>query len=219
MSELNPSAAAPDPAMTAPPARPRRFVWPRSALVGGALVAGVALGAGGLAAAAAAPDHFGWHKGPRLERIQGFVLRTLDAIGASSDQESKIHDIVAKNFDALAPDPARHMELRKQALELLRAPTLDRAAIEKLRADQIAAIDARSKALVGTLLDAADVLTPEQRVKLADRLEQWRPGGPHGWRQGPDGWRHGPRDGRPGPDGPDGPGRDNGPGDDKPDNG
>ena len=60
-------------------------------------------------------------------------------IGATSDQEAKIHDIIATNFDALAPSPGDRMEMRKAALDLLRAPTIDRAAVEKLRADYVTA--------------------------------------------------------------------------------
>jgi Spy/CpxP family protein refolding chaperone len=64
---------------------------------------------------------------------------------------------------------------------LLAAPTIDRAAVEKLRAEAAAKFDAKSKALVGGVLEIADQLTPEQRVRLADELAQMRPHGPMGW--------------------------------------
>ena len=49
-------------------------------------------------------------------------------------------------------------------------PTIDRAALEKLRADQIATHEAVSKQLVQAVADAADLLTPEQRRKISDML-------------------------------------------------
>jgi Spy/CpxP family protein refolding chaperone len=58
-------------------------------------------------------------------------------------------------------------DAHKRAHELLLQPTMDRAALEALRAEQIASADEASKKLVQFLADAADVLTPEQRAKLA----------------------------------------------------
>jgi Spy/CpxP family protein refolding chaperone len=55
---------------------------------------------------------------------------------------------------------------------LLSAATIDRAAIEALRAEQVALADATSKRLAQALADTADVLTPEQRVKLAERVSR-----------------------------------------------
>ena len=168
----------------APAAPPPRRLFSRYVLLGGVLAAGVALGAGGLAAAAIGGGHFGgWH-GPRLERIQAFAKRALDGVGATSDQEAKIHDIVASTFGDLVPEPGTRGELRKQAIELLKAPTVDKAAVEKFRADRVAEFDAKSKRFATAVLDIAAVLTPEQRVKLAERAEAWRGKGPgHGWRR------------------------------------
>ena len=63
---------------------------------------------------------------------------------------------------------------RKRAVELLAEPTVDRAAIEALRAEQVARADAASKRLARALGDAAEVLTPEQRKQLAERIEEMR---------------------------------------------
>jgi Spy/CpxP family protein refolding chaperone len=182
-------AGRPEPAAaTGEPMAPMRAsrrpgAWSRAGLLGAVLVAGVALGAGGLAAAAAAGP-MGWMGGSHLERIQGFVKRAFDGVGATSEQEAKAHDIVAAAFNGMEPDFGKRRELRKQALDLLRAPTIDRAAVEKLRADHMAFADAASKRIVATLLDVAEVLTPEQRARLADRAEAWGPHGPGGHRFG-----------------------------------
>ena len=205
MSDLNFS----DSPIEAPkPVKRRRFG--RGLIVGGVLLAGAAISVGAYAAGDAAKGFGFMHHGPRIERIQNFVRMALDSVGATSDQEAKIHDIVAKSFGDLAPKPEEHDAFRKQVLELLKAPTIDKAAIEKLRAQHIAEMDAKSKTLVEAVEQAADVLTPDQRAKLADKAEEFGHRGPgqrpwmhDGMRRGPWGGHDGGADG----DGPDGDGQ------------
>ena len=179
--------------------------WTRSLLMVGLLAAGMALGLGSLAIAAGALDHFNWKQGSRPALVQRIVSHALDSVGATAAQESKAHDIIAANFADIAPSPEEHEALRKQALDLLSAPTIDRAAVEKLRADAVASFDAKSKKLVGGVLDIADQLTPAQRAELAARIGQmaqrW-PMGAHGGRPMEDGPYPGDAGGRDG--GPDG---------------
>jgi protein CpxP len=158
--------------------RPHRARWGRTAILGATLVAGVAVGAGGLAAAAGGMG--GWHDGPRLGRIQAVVERAFDSVGATSDQEARAHDLVAATFKDLEPLRGRREALRNEVLSLLKAPTIDRAAAEKLRAQHVAELDAASKRLVTALVDLADILTPEQRAKLADHAREWTERGRHG---------------------------------------
>ena len=117
------------------------------------------------------------------------VEHALDGVGASSEQEAKVHDIVAQKFAELGPDPEARAAMRKQALDLLGQPTIDRAAVEKMRLDAVAKFDAKSKTFVAGLLDIADQLTPEQRAKLTAHIEamadRGRDGG--GWGR----WGHG----------------------------
>jgi Spy/CpxP family protein refolding chaperone len=51
-------------------------------------------------------------------------------------------------------------------IQLLSQTTIDRAAVEQLRATQMAMLDTASKRLTQAIEDASDVLTPEQRQKL-----------------------------------------------------
>ena len=61
-------------------------------------------------------------------------------------------------------------------MELLAAPTVDRTALEQLRVAQIQSADARRRRVLQAMADAAEVLTPEQRVKAAERLKKrWSP--------------------------------------------
>lgn len=69
-------------------------------------------------------------------------------------------------------------DARGEVMELMTAPTIDRAAAETLRAARIAAIDEASKKITAAALDAAEVLTPEQRAKLVEQMKERR-----GWRR------------------------------------
>jgi periplasmic protein CpxP/Spy len=57
----------------------------------------------------------------------------------------------------------------------LTAPTIDRSAIERLRAEKIGLAETASKRIAQGLADAAEVLSPEQRRKVADWLAFPRP--------------------------------------------
>ena len=183
----------------------------RGALAAVLLGGGVFLGAAGFATAQGAMGHAMWHggHGPRLGMVQFFVHGALENVGATSDQETKVHDIIATAYQKLEPAEEDHAAMRKQVLDILRAPTIDRAAAEKVRADAIARMDAKSKLIVGAALDAAAQLTPDQRVKLAQHAEahmaehagwhRWGGDGRDGGEHGPDAdhgsMGHGPMDG------------------------
>jgi len=146
--------------------------WPRSILLVGAFVCGAAFGAGGLALAAMTLGHAGPHNGPQLALLQRLAREALDSAGATAIQEAKIHDIIAATFVDVTMNEDQYGALRKQGLDLLRAPVVDAAAIENLRAGQIARIDATSRRIANALVEAAHQLTPAQRGNLADRFEK-----------------------------------------------
>jgi periplasmic protein CpxP/Spy len=157
------------------------------ALGGGSLVSGV----GSLAAAAQESIHSAWSGGARLGFVQRAAAFLLDSVGATAAQESKAHDIIAAAFADIAPDPKQREAFRKQALDLLGAPTIDRVAVEKLRADAVASFDEKSKKIVSSLLEIVDELTPAQRAALTARIEEIAQHGPMGgpWGGPMGGWR------------------------------
>ena len=109
------------------------------------------------------------------DRADRMVRHLSIELDANNEQQEKLRGIVRAMLKDVLPARERAQAARLQARELMTATTIDRNAIEKLRADQIALADSVSKRITQALGDAAEVLSPEQRRKLAERLP---PGGP-----------------------------------------
>lgn len=151
----------------------------RRGLIIGSIAAVALLGAG--AAAFAGAGHFG-HRGMMRDFIEYRTDRVLTDIGASDVQKAKLKTLVSATIDEVRPERGERRAMRDEALKLLEAPTIDRAAIEALRVKHVAEMDARSKVIAKAIGDAAEILTPDQRKKLADELEDFGPGdGPGRW--------------------------------------
>jgi Spy/CpxP family protein refolding chaperone len=60
-------------------------------------------------------------------------------------------------------------------MTLLTAPEIDRAALEKLRGEQIRLAESTSQRMLQAMIESAEVLTPEQRTQLQARWQQRRP--------------------------------------------
>jgi len=178
---------APDPLESGPsPRNVRRRRGFVAGIVLGALGAGVvgfAVGATMPAAEAAlgmiAHRGFGSdHDGPptpeeakeRAEFFVGFALHRLDA---TDDQEDRVHKIVNGAIDEVFPVIQEHRANRDEFRGILAGPTIDRAAIEKLRIEELALVDTLSRTIAAALADSAEVLTTEQRTELVERLERF----------------------------------------------
>lgn len=137
-----------------------------------ATLAGGAAAVAGWSAFARGPHGGGFgHHGPMsAERIEKMVKHFAVEIEATPEQQEKLTAIAKQAAKDLEPLRGQHLEARKQALELLSRDTVDRAALEKLRAEKLGQADAASRRIMQALADAAEVLTPEQRKKVAEHV-------------------------------------------------
>jgi len=94
-----------------------------------------------------------------------WLLRSVDA---SEEQQARVREIVDSSFEALAPLAEQHRAHHEALVEQLVQQTVDRAALESLRTQELALADAASRALVASLADVAETLTPAQRAALLD---------------------------------------------------
>lgn len=159
---------------------PRRSFFRRAAMVGA--FAGLSgLGFGAFARGRGGPG--GWGGGPmdpaeldkRLDRMLKHLYVEIDATEA---QQEKLGPIVKSAAKDLRPMRKEMREARLKAMDLFTRDHVDRAAFEKLRAEQMALAERASKRLTGALADAAEVLTPLQRKLLAERMHRF---GGHRW--------------------------------------
>lgn len=93
-------------------------------------------------------------------------------VDATPEQQEKIVAIVRSAAKDLAPIRMKLHEAHQRGIAILGAEKIDRAALEKLRVEQIAMMDSNSKRLAQSLADLAEVLTPAQRQKLAEHVKK-----------------------------------------------
>ncbi len=120
------------------------------------------------------------------DRADRAVRHLSIEIDATTEQQDKLRAIVHDAVKDLLPVRTKLMAARTTARDLLTQETIDRAALEKLRTDILATHDAVSKRFVQAVADAAEVLTAEQRRKIADMAAAHR--AHWGWGRGP--WGH-----------------------------
>jgi periplasmic protein CpxP/Spy len=119
--------------------------------------------------------HMGEHGGRAGGWMMGRVDRALDSVGATAEQKQKIRS----QLESLRPEMMAMRDsrraLRSDLDKLLRADQPDRAAIEKLRAERMAQMDAASRRMSEALITASETLSPPQRQQLLDRMQRrWR---------------------------------------------
>ena len=103
----------------------------------------------------------------KIDRIAGWIVEDL---GGTPEQQAKLTAIAKAAAKDLAPVHDELVAGRRQAVEILTAREIDRAALEAHRARQMQLLTTVSERLTAAVADAAEVLTPEQRVKAANRL-------------------------------------------------
>ena len=167
------------------PDKRRRF-FKRAAIA--TLIGGIAAGIGFKAFAQG--GGCGWHRcgyaaGPldpaavdqHLDRALKHLYVEIDA---TDEQKQRLEPLVKQAVKDLLPLREKAHAARKQAVALLTGDSIDRGAIETLRAEQLQLAEQASKRFAQALADVAEVLTPAQRKQIAERMEsfgrRWRHG-------------------------------------------
>lgn len=116
------------------------------------------------------------HGGPRHEGMampfgKG-MTRMLDDVGATADQKAQIEKITEAARADLRAGHEAGQALREQTRQLFAQPTVDAAAAESLRQQMLAQHDRATQRMMQAMVEASQVLTAEQRQKLAERMKQ-----------------------------------------------
>ncbi|MCW5666634.1 MAG: Spy/CpxP family protein refolding chaperone [Piscinibacter sp.] len=100
------------------------------------------------------------------------VDHMLDGLNATDAQRSQIKQIMQAAAADLRAQRQNGQALREKAMQVFAAPNVDAAAAESVRQQMLAQHDQASKRMLQAMLDASQVLTPEQRAKLGERMKQ-----------------------------------------------
>ncbi len=112
--------------------------------------------------------------------FSGYMLdHALEAVEATDEQREEIQGIMdeaSEEIRSMMPDVD---DRRQQFASLLAAETIDRSVFETLRQETIETGDAVSARVLEAFLDAAEVLTPEQRAEFIEQRSGFGPGFGH----------------------------------------
>ena len=150
------------------PRRLRRFLFASALLVTGGVIGAVIAGPVRSQGWYGPPMHHGLRShrtrsgfGDRMffpGRIERGVER-LGWVGRCLERaEAEDHAITQKAADDIFELRAKHLEARKQLVETLAAPTVDRARLEALRADQMKLAETATKRVTDAVAEVAEVL-------------------------------------------------------------
>lgn len=118
----------------------------------------------------------GRHGGPGMMApgglFGGHMDHLLDAVNATDSQRSQIEAIFKAARQDLAGQRDAGMKLHQQMATLYTATNVDAAAIEAVRVQLSAQHETASKRMSQASIDAARVLTPEQRTKIAEIMKK-----------------------------------------------
>ena len=103
-----------------------------------------------------------------------FSARVLDAVKATPEQRAQIRQIMDAARKDLQGQREARRELRQEAMRIFSQPNIDAGQAEALRQKRLAQHELVSRRMSQAMLDAARVLTPEQRQQIAQRMERHR---------------------------------------------
>jgi periplasmic protein CpxP/Spy len=166
-----------DETLHAPSGARRRFL---TGVVTGGLLASLLAG-GASMYVYAHPGRGGWFGADRGavdpmivgERAAFATDWILHRIEASEEQRQQVQALVQTALQDLLPMRDQHHQYRQALHAALTQPTINRDTLGEIRRAELDLAEAASSRLVAAIADAAEVLTPEQRAKLAELAARW----------------------------------------------
>ena len=138
---------------------------------------GAVAGAGATLATGAAAIS-GWGHGHHGTRDPGKIAEhldhkapwVLDALDANEEQKLAFGAALSDAVNVGLPMVQAHRERHHEWVEVLTAPTIDLKLLDNMRTEALASLDEATYTLLPKLAAMAEVLTPEQRAKIATHL-------------------------------------------------
>ncbi|MBH9553762.1 Spy/CpxP family protein refolding chaperone [Inhella gelatinilytica] len=98
------------------------------------------------------------------------IMAVLDDVNATEAQRQQIEAIFKAARTDLKPLHQQGQQLHRQLLQAFAAPNVDANAVEALRKQQAAHHEQVSQRMSRAMVEAARILTPEQRAQWADKM-------------------------------------------------
>jgi len=114
-----------------------------------------------------------WGEGDRAahaEMAAEWIIRWVDG---TPEQQEQVAAIVAATAEELEGIRERHRAQHEAFTAEMTRPEIDRAALDSLRRESVGMLDEASQLLAAGLADAAEVLSPEQRVELMELAQKF----------------------------------------------
>lgn len=127
----------------------------------------------GAGAFAAHKHRSAWHGGDRFSNfVEHRLDNALEELDATFDQKAKVKPVLRQASEDLRKVFLDMRNNRDAYMLALLSSKVDREKVEQLRAEQFAAMDQASQRVAKAITDAAEVLTPMQRGRLATKIER-----------------------------------------------
>ena len=115
----------------------------------------------------------GRHHGEDGEFREFMLNRVLDSADASQEQRDQISAIVKSAHEEMrALRDGRHEELHQRMVLALTAETIDPESLDAIRADIREQMDQGFASMSQALVEAANLLDQEQRLAIAEAMEE-----------------------------------------------
>jgi Spy/CpxP family protein refolding chaperone len=144
-----------------------RRLWRRAVLIACAVLTAAAVAGCGRHQrdVAMTPEEF-------RERFDRATERALERMDATEEQKARIRPIADDLAAAMYGFREEHKALRDRFVEAFEAERVDPEEVAKIRAEALALTDRATGELAEAIIRASEVLTPEQRRKLAERWKK-----------------------------------------------
>jgi len=104
------------------------------------------------------------------EHVGRMVDHMLDGLNATDAQRAQIKQIATAAAVDLKAQAEAGRGLRQRAMQVFTAPNVDANAVEAVRQQMLQQHDQMSRRASLAMIEVARVLTPEQRVRIAERM-------------------------------------------------
>ena len=106
------------------------------------------------------------------EHVARMVDHMLNGLSATDAQRAQIKQIAMAAAVDIKTQRDSARSLREKGMQIFTAPTVDAGAAEAVRQQMSAQLDMTSKRYLQAMLDVSNVLTPEQRARIGERMKQ-----------------------------------------------